>query len=299
MFKIKSIIEVVAHCLLFTLVLSSCATSKNKINLSGDKVSKITSTTIHLDEKRTGINQLREYTIEHSDIPKAFDGKKILFLSDTHLPSLFKLKNLEALTSYIKTLDYDILCLGGDYHEQLNMIEPLFESLGRVVPSLGACAVLGNNDYERGYNQVVEALGKNKIKLLEHKIDTIKSRGSFIQIVGIRNPFDLKNNGVSPTLKLKDNDFVIMLTHTPDYAEDVSIEKTDLVLAGHTHGGQVRIFGIAPIVPSKYDQRFLTGLVYTSSGIPMVVTNGIGTSQKNIRLGAPSEVILIHLKATP
>ena len=63
----------------------------------------------------------------------------------------------------------------------------------------------------------------------------------------------------SPTLSLSPDDFVILLTHTPDYAEEVSITNTDLVLAGHTHGGQVTLFGLyAPIIPSRYGQRFLS-----------------------------------------
>lgn len=55
-------------------------------------------------------------------------------------------------------------------------------------------------------------------------------------LCGIRNPFDLKQNGVSPTLALQEEDFVLMLVHTPDYVEDVNVAHTDLALAGHTHG---------------------------------------------------------------
>ena len=61
-------------------------------------------------------------------------------------------------------------------------------------------------------------------------------------------------------LGLSPDDFVILLTHTPDYAEDVPVTNSDLILAGHTHGGQVTLFGLyAPIVPSHYGQRFLPG----------------------------------------
>ena len=95
-------------------------------------------------------------------------------------------------------------------------------------------------------------------------------------------------NGTSPTLGLSPDDFVILLTHTPDYAEDVPVTNSDLILAGHTHGGQVTLFGLyAPIVPSHYGQRFLSGLKYNSKNIPMIVTNGIGTSQKAIRMLLP------------
>ena len=100
---------------------------------------------------------------------------------------------------------------------------------------------------------------------------------------------------VSPTLALSPNDFVILLVHTPDYVEDVSVANTDIALAGHTHGGQVRVFGYAPIQNSHYGTRFLTGLAYNSTKMPLIVTNGIGTSQMPVRIGAPAEIIMITL----
>ena len=81
-----------------------------------------------------------------------------------------------------------------------------------------------------------------------------------------------------------------MLVHTPDYVEDVSVVNTDLALAGHTHGGQVCVFGIAPVLNSNYGTRFLTGLACNSAKIPLIVT-----SQLPIRIGAPAEVIMITL----
>ncbi len=92
------------------------------------------------------------------------------------------------------------------------------------------------------------------------------------------------------------HDFVIPPTHTPYYAEDVPVTNSDLILAGHTHGGQVTLLRLSPpIVPSHYGQRFLSGLKYNSKNIPMIVTNGIGTSQKAIRMFAPAEVVMIVL----
>ena len=146
------------------------------------------------------------------------------------------------------------------------------------------------------YDDIVRGLQKYGMHLLEHKVDTLRRDGEEILIAGVRNPFNLKKNGTSPTLGLSPDDFVILLTHTPDYAEDVPITNTDLVLAGHTHGGQVTLFGLyAPIIPSHYGKRFRTGLKYNSHHIPMIITNGIGTSNKNIRLFAPSEVVMIIL----
>lgn len=181
-------------------------------------------------------------------------------------------------------------------HEGCEYVAPVVSALAAVKVPMGTYVVLGNNDYEACYADIVRQLEAHNIHLLEHRVDTLKRDGAEILIAGVRNPFDLQKNGVSPTLALSPDDFVILLTHTPDYAEDVAITNTDLVLAGHTHGGQVTLFGLyAPILPSHYGQRFRGGLKRNSQGIPMIITNGLGTSNKNIRMFAPSEVVVIEL----
>ena len=189
----------------------------------------------------------------------------------------------------------DVLLMGGDYQEGCEYVDPLFSALARVKTPMGTYGVMGNNDYERCHDEIIRTMKHYGMHPLEHEVDTLRKDGQQIIIAGVRNPFDLGQNGKSPTLALSPRDFVIMLVHTPDYVEDVSVVNTDLALAGHTHGGQVCVFGIAPVLNSNYGTRFLTGLACNSAKIPLIVTNGIGTSQLPIRIGAPAEVIMITL----
>ena len=216
---------------------------------------RITSKTTHVGSAYKGVSRIKTYDFTHRDVPAAFEGFRIAFVSDLHYKSLLKEEGLKDLVR-----------------------------------------VLGNNDYEACYDDIVREMRHYGMHLLEHKVDTLRRGGERILVAGVRNPFDLGKNGTSPTLGLSPDDFVILLTHTPDYAEDVPVTNSDLILAGHTHGGQVTLFGLyAPIVPSHYGQRFLSGLKYNSKNIPMIVTNGIGTSQKAIRMFAPAEVVMIVL----
>ena len=212
-----------------------------------------------------------------------------------HYKSLFKEKGLESLVRLLNAQHADVLLMGGDYQEGCQFVPELFAALAKVKTPLGTYGVMGNNDYERCHDEIIREMKRYGMRPLEHQLDTLRRNGEQIILAGVRNPFDLANNGVSPTLSLSPADFVILLVHTPDYAEDVSVANSDLVLAGHTHGGQVRIFGYAPIIPSHYGSRFLTGLKYNSAKIPLIVTNGIGTSNKNIRIGAPAEIVMITL----
>lgn len=296
--------KLVYICILSVLLFSSCKSNSSLISslpsqISAEDSVRIVNTKISSSKKSSGysgISRVRTYEFTHPDVPAAFDGFRIAFVSDLHYKSLFKEKGLDNLVKLLREQHADVLLIGGDLHEGCEYVPPVIAALSEVKTPMGAYAVLGNNDYEACYSDIVREMDKCGMHLLEHKVDTLRRDGEEILIAGVRNPFDLKKNGTSPTLGLSPDDFVILLTHTPDYAEDVPITNTDLILAGHTHGGQVTLFGLyAPILPSHYGQRFRTGLEYNSLLTPMIITNGIGTSNKNIRLFAPSEVVMIIL----
>lgn len=245
------------------------------------------------------IGRIKTYHISSKDVPDSFNGFRIAFATDFHYESRFSRKRLPALVDAINSVNADVLLLGGDYRGRNGGdLDELFSALSHIKTTFGTLAVMGN--HERGENDTLtrNAMAQTGVRLLEHATDTIRKGNDFILITGIRNPFDLKKNGISPTLSLKPEDFVIMLTHTPDYVEDTDISNTDLALAGHTHGGQVSLFKKwTPAKFSKYGNRFLTGKKYNSKGIPVIISNGLGTSRKDIRLFTPSEVVLIILES--
>ena len=224
-------------CILSLLFLSSCKSGSSMFSSSKS------------GSGYKGISRVRTYEFTHPDVPTAFDGFRIAFISDLHYRSLFKEKGLANLVKLLNNQHADALLIGGDLHEGCEYVQPLFGCPVRGRKHRwGTYVVLGNNDYEACYDDIVHGLQKYGMHLLEHKVDTLRRDGEEILIAGVRNPFNLKKNGTSPTLGLSPDDFVILLTHTPDYAEDVPITNTDLVLAGHTHGGQVTLFGLyAPI----------------------------------------------------
>ena len=239
------------------------------------------------------------YDFQSPDVPPAFDSCRIAFVSDFHYKSLFNERRLNKLVRKLQKLHPDMFLMGGDYQEGCQYVAPLFDALGEVKPPLGSYGVLGNNDYERCYEEIVQSMKKNDIHLLEHKTDTVWMDNEYILLSGVRNPFDLRRNGISPTISLAEDDFVILLVHTPDYAQQVKMPNTDLVLAGHTHGGQVYILGYAPMIPSAYGKRFRYGKVQTDEGVPMIVTSGLGTSQRKVRIGARPEVVIVTLISPP
>ena len=262
----------------FLLLFSSCS-STSKMN-------------------RRGISRIKTYQIQHKEIPPAFDGFRMAFTSDFHYKSILQEKGLDKLIQQLQGLNADVLLMSGDYVEGCENASGLFSKLAQVRTRFGTYGVMGNNDYEACHEDIVKEMKKYGMKILEQTMDTLTIEKEHIILAGIRNPFDLKHNGLSPTISLQPEDFVILLSHTPDYAEKGNITHVDLFLAGHTHGGQVTLFGIyAPVKASSFGQKFITGKKQNSHQQTMIITNGIGTSRKAIRLFAPSEIVLIMLKS--
>lgn len=248
--------------------------------------------------KYKGVGRIKRYEIYSEQVPDSFNGFRIAFASDFHYESRFDAKRLHGAIRALQAADADVLLLGGDYRgREGGDMEELFSALAQVKTRFGTYAVMGNHERGESDTLVRRAMAHTGVRLLEHKTDTLWKGNEYILICGIRNPFDLKRNGVSPTLALRAEDFVVMLVHTPDYVEDTDVSNTDLALAGHTHGGQVSLFRRwSPAHFSKYGNRFLTGLKHNNQGIPLIITNGLGTSRKDIRLFTPSEVVVVELK---
>ncbi|MDO4461193.1 MAG: metallophosphoesterase [Bacteroidia bacterium] len=262
----------------------------------GQKDMTIERHRMKLNAKHRGIRRVVNYDVTSSDVPKEFDGVKIVFMADIHYKSRLKEKGLESIKSVLMEIKPDIILLGGDYQEGCEYVEPMVDVCTAWKAPLGMAGVMGNNDYERCTELIRERFAEKGLRILEGDTMSIRRGEEEIIIAGAKNVYKGRETEPSPTREIADSSFVILLTHTPDYVEDVDIAHTDLALAGHLHGGQVTLFGLwAPVNPSHYGRRFLKGVKRNSAGIPVITSTGIGTSRANIRLFAPSEIIMITL----
>ncbi len=242
------------------------------------------------------IKRIVQYDLTSEEIPAEFEGFRIAFVTDTHYPSLFNDSTLAKLERELIDLKPDMLLLGGDYQEDCDHVEPLFNAFKAVDAPYGTYAVLGNNDFERCTDTIVESMQRNGIALIENKTVGVSKGGSQIVVAGAHNTFAARETSPSPTESTGEKDFVILLTHTPDYVQDIGESRADIALAGHTHAGQVTFFGLwAPKNPSHYGRKMLRGLRKSTSGTPVLISNGIGTSRMNVRFCAPGEIVVIIL----
>jgi predicted MPP superfamily phosphohydrolase len=238
--------------------------------------------------------ETKEVVIESSQIPANFDGKKIVFLSDIHAGPFFSIQRVDNLVKQVNEMHPDIILLGGDYTDKDNSyITPVFKSLSNLSAPLGVYGVLGNTDPQY---LTLKAFGNSTITYIGNEGLWINDSGQGIRIGGVGD----YNNGVQLEDKAIGNaqtqDFMVMVTHNPDYFPEVNESVVDLVLSGHTHGGQITFFGLwAPVVYSRYDQKYRTG-VQEYNDTTLIVSNGVGTVVLPFRFFARPQIIVIKLK---
>lgn len=243
----------------------------------------------------SGVGRIRHYEITDEKLPPEFDSTVIAFISDIHYPSKLTRKRLGKVVHRLRCINPDIMLLGGDYVTSPAYMDELFDSLSSVNVGIGIYAVLGN--HERSNAALVDSVAnKYGIYMLNDEAVAVACGNSFIYLAGVRDSFKADSLTRSPSDSVSDDNFTLLLTHTPDYVQDVAAEAA-LALAGHTHGGQVSLFGLyTPVKNTHYGTRFLKGLNYTDKGVPVITTTGVGTSRKKVRFCVPSEIIVVTLR---
>ena len=244
-------------------------------------------------------NQLEVRTtyFHDSDIPDNFAGKKIVFASDFHLDEFTSTERIAETVKKINSLQPDMIVLGGDYvTDDEKYLSPIFSELKGLQAPLGVYGVTGNHDSVADYKLTVRYMKEAGIIPLENKAQWIEIDGQRIRLGGVKTSYGEESDAEPTTDDTEENDFIILVSHNPDFAEELHTDRIDLMLSGHTHGGQVTLFGQwAPYIPSDYGQKYMKGIVETND-IQVYISNGVGTSALPIRFFAPPQIDEIILE---
>lgn len=238
----------------------------------------------------------RRVDFVHSKIPPAFDGTTVAFITDIHCRRFFPRKKVRDLVEKVNRLKPDLILLGGDNVSGHRYLASVYAELKNLKAPLGVYGVLGNHDYWAHVEGSRQEIKKTQITLIENRAVWIKKGGAKIRLGGVGDLWEGTQDLKATMRGTKKNDFVLLLSHNPDYLEILPKDGPDLVLCGHTHGGQVTLFGLwGPIVPSRYGEKYRSGRKEIKSGTAFI-SNGIGTVGPPFRLFARPEILLITLK---
>lgn len=245
---------------------------------------------------------------------------RVVALADIHAcrPWMTQ-ERIASLVEEANALQPDLIVLLGDYIAGMRLVSQRVTppqwagALSGLKAPLGVLSILGNHDWwNDGFAQRAgigptiarKALEKVGIPVLENDAVRLEKDGHGVWIAGLADQLALlpTKKGDRPkglddldgTLaKVRDSSPVILLAHEPDIFPKVPW-RVSLTLSGHTHGGQVRLFGYSPIVPSRYGNRYAYGHVVESDR-NLIVSGGLGFSNLPIRFGMRPEILSIDL----
>ncbi|EOO16200.1 metallophosphoesterase [Bacillus cereus] len=243
--------------------------------------------------------------IEAPTIPKEFNNKKILQFSDVHLGPEFTLKQLDNLVEKMNELCPDIVVFTGDLIDKFGSYneerEEAKEILRKIHAPLGKYAVFGNHDRGGGgslfYKRYMEEAG---FSVLVNDVQKIKvENDKYITISGLDDLL-LGKPQIDSTLKnLRQQDFNMLLVHEPDVVDKVAGYPVDFQISGHSHGGQVQIPFVGPLITTKLAEKYVEGMYELegkSKSLYLYVNRGIGTTRMPVRFWSVPELSVFVLK---
>ncbi|PFN24161.1 metallophosphoesterase [Bacillus cereus] len=243
--------------------------------------------------------------VKSSNLPKEFNNKKIVQFSDVHLGPEFSLKQLDSLVEKMNELHPDIVVFTGDLIDRFGSYKGEREEakgiLQKIHAPLGKYAVFGNHDRGGGgslfYKKYMEEAG---FSVLVNEVQKIKvENGKYITISGL-DDFLLGKPQIDVTLKnLKQQDFNMLLVHEPDVADKVARYPVDFQMSGHSHGGQVQIPFVGPLLTTKLAEKYVEGMYEfggKSKPLHLYVNRGIGTTRMPVRFWSIPELSVFVLK---
>lgn len=248
---------------------------------------------IFIERRKVLVNR---YKIPIADLPPSFNGFTLAHLTDIHLGSFVSKSFVEEIVHTTNSLGADVIVctgdyvMGGDTTEQVDTVWPI---LSKLKSKHGVYSVLGNHDHHADSNRSLYWLERSE-QDIRHKCKPIY-KGKERVIIGGSGDYWYDRLDIDNTFSGTDErDCRLLLSHNPDAIDTQFDTPLDLVMSGHTHGGQVVIpfFG-PPILPVK-NKNYSSGLI-TTAKTKLFISRGIGCSGLPVRFNCYPEIAILEL----
>lgn len=255
--------------------------------------------------------KIRYITIESKNIPESFNGKKIAFLSDTHVGVYISEEHMKKIATLTSEEKPDIILLGGDYiYSSPGMFrfynpkntQRIINSFSLFKAPLGIYSVMGNHDNKESKEDISNALNSINIQTIDNKNVFVTNKESYIVIAGLADEHTDKINVENALKNANTDDFVIVIAHNSKSAKRLlkedKIKSVDLFLSGHTHAGQIRFTSLKTIERVNKNKDMPSSLTYgimNYKNAKMYVTSGTGVVLMPLRFLTNPEIVIIKL----
>lgn len=251
--------------------------------------------------------KVRELELSFPNLPPAFDGYTLLHLSDLHLTKLGLLER--RAMKIISGREVDGCFVTGDVTAEPRASDVFRRVCSAIKHRDPIMMVLGNSEHKPWLDSdmLVQALTFDGLQMLTNASTTITRGADSIVISGVDDAYSHRADLAAAFDGVNPNDFIVFLTHTPSITPDAIARGADLILSGHTHGGQVRIPGIGALWTHMDSHQALNSGLYMPNDLKrltgvepgdskLFISRGVGTSRLHIRFLCPPEVVYITLR---
>jgi len=243
--------------------------------------------------------RVAEHEVHVRGLDPRHDGVRVAQLSDIHVGNLTPASHVRAAVDSANAAKADLIVLTGDYvcwrrHE----VEQAGEQLaGLRAPRV--LAVLGNHDYFVHGTGVARALERSGYEVLRNRTTVADVRGAPLAVVGIDDPVTRHDDLDAAFAGAPPRATKLVLCHAPDHAPALAVRGADIVLSGHTHGGQIYIRGITDRIMRRAGLNYRRGKYAMDDRCTLYVTPGVGFSGVTRRAGegTDAEVAVLTLRA--
>ncbi|MFO1417785.1 MAG: metallophosphoesterase [Methylotetracoccus sp.] len=251
---------------------------------------------LHERGKRNARNIVVRHNVMHFErLPAEFDGFTILHLTDMHLDIASDLPDA-VLAALERTGPYDLCVLTGDYRAKtFGPYQPALDAMRRVREGIRApvYAVLGNHDTIR----IVPGLEALDIRVLLNESIRLERGGQEIYLAGIDDPHYYRADNIEKaTDAIPSGQYSILLSHSPEMYRHAAYADFDLMLSGHTHGGQICLPGGHALMLNANAPRSLCSGAWRYESLQGYTSTGCGVSIIDLRLNCPGEITLHRLQ---
>jgi predicted MPP superfamily phosphohydrolase len=223
------------------------------------------------------------------DLPEAFEGLTIGHIADVHHGPFTPIERVSRMMDLATGLQPDLWALTGDMvHREAKYIGPVWEQLARLSAPLGVWCVMGNHDHWEGIEQSRAGAKAARITELHNRATVLERGGERLWLVGAGDKWSGEQLLDEAVAGLPSDAVALMLVHNPEAASDMRDARVKLMMAGHSHGGQVVLPLLGPIsVPC--DRRYTVGLVKTPVS-QVYISRGLGLVTVPFRLNCRPEI---------
>ena len=301
--------QVSQRLLLTTTSVTVAAATPTKQGISRREFFKITAAAVPITAfglSAEGVYQASNLTltqrkITFQDLPQELHGFKIAQISDTHLGPFFTLDKLAEALQMVRQQKPHLLVITGDLIDDLNLLSGAIEKINELTAIIpyGIYFCWGNHEYFRNKPRIAKALTDSAITLLDNSSQLLFAGTRPVYLLGVDYPWSKSKSEQQQVMHddlakartgVPEQAFCILLAHHPDFFNEAFAASIPLTLSGHTHGGQVALFGHS-LLPIQY--QYMRGMYQINRCYGYVST---GTGQwLPFRLGCPAEVAFFTL----